>query len=177
MVSIDFFTVPTERFKVLLVLVVLVHFRRKVVHFNITEHPTAEWTAQQIVEAFPWDEAPAHLLRDRQGIYGEAFQRRVRNMGIEEVLAGARSPWENPYVERLIGCVRQECLDHVIILDERHLRQVLKAYFEYHQRWRTHLSLGMDCPETQLVQEPSMGKIIPFPEVGGLHHHYERRAA
>ncbi len=106
MVSIDFFTVPTARFKVLLFLVVLVHFRRKVVHFNVTEHPTAEWTARQIVEAFPWDEAPKFLLRDRHATYGETFRNRVRRMGIEEILSAPRSPWQNPYVERLIGCVR-----------------------------------------------------------------------
>jgi hypothetical protein len=176
-VSIDFFTVSTARFKVLFVLVVLLHFRRRVVHFNVTENPTAEWTAQQIVEAFPWEAAPKRLLRDRDRIYGEYFSRRVKNMGIREVLITAKSPWQNPYVERLIGCIRQECLDHVIILDERHLRRVLKGYFEYHQQWRTHLSLEMDCPQPRAVQEPAKGEVIEFPEVGGLHHHYERLAA
>ena len=98
-------------------------------------------------------------------------------MGIKEILITAKSPWQNPYVERLIGCIRQECLDHVIILDERHLRRVLKGYFEYHQQWRTHLSLEMDCPQPRAVQEPSKGEVVEFPEVGGLHHHYERLAA
>jgi putative transposase len=176
-VSIDFFTIPTARFKVLFVLVILLHFRRRVAHFNVTEHPTAEWTGQQIIEAFPWDEAPGCLLRDRDGIYGEQFRLRIKNIGIEEILTAPRSPWQNPFVERLIGSVRQECLDHVIVFDERHLRRVLKGYFQYHQQWRTHLSLEMDCPRRRPVQRSSAGRVVELPEVGGLHHHYERLAA
>ena len=115
-------------------LLVLVHHRRRVIHFNVTEHPTAQWTAQQIVEAFPWDTAPKYLLRDRNAIYGKVFQRRVESMGIGQVLSAPRSPWQNPYVERLIGTVRRDCLDHVIVLNERHLRNLLTCYLTCHDR-------------------------------------------
>ena len=175
--SIDFFVVPTARFKVLFVLVILAHHRRRVVHFNVTEHPTARWTGQQIIEAFPWDTAPKYLLRDRDAIYGSQFQRRVKSMGIEEVLTAPRSPWQNAFVERLIGSIRRDCLDHVIVLNEWHLKRILIGYFEYYHRWRTHLSLEMDSPESRSVQPPAFGKVVQFPEVGGLHHHYERLAA
>ena len=121
LVSIDFLVVPTVRFKVLFVFVVLAHHRRRVVHFNVTEHPTAQWTGQQIIEAFPWDTAPKYLLRDRDAIYGSQFQRRVKSMGIEEVLTAPRSPWQNAFVERVIGSIRRDCLDHAIVLNERHL--------------------------------------------------------
>ena len=117
-----------------------------------------------------------YLLRDRDTSYGSAFRDRVKAMGIEEVLTAPRSPWQNPFVERLIGSIRRECLDHIII-NERHLRHVLSCYFQYHQRARTHLSLDKDCPQPRPIQSPSAGKIIAFPEVGGLHHRYERRAA
>ena len=177
LVSIDFFVVPTVRFKVLFVLVILAHHRRRIVHFNVTEHPTAQWTAQQIIEAFPWDTAPKYLLRDRDAIYGSQFRRRVRSMGIKEVLIAPRSPWQNPFVERLIGSIRRDCLDHVIVLHDRHLKRILKSYFDYYHRWRTHLSLEMDSPESRPVQPPALGGVIDFPEVGGLHHHYERLAA
>ena len=177
LVAIDFFVVPTVRFKILFVLVVLVHHRRKVVHFNVTEHPTAQWTAQQIIEAFPWDSAPQYLLRDRDGIYGTQFQRRVKSMGIEEVLTAPRSPWQNAFVKRVIGSIRRECLDHVIVLKERHLKRVLASYFHYYHGWRTHLSLAMDSPESRPEQLPAHGNVVEFPEVGGLHHHYERLAA
>jgi transposase InsO family protein len=132
MVSIDFFVVPTVRFHILYVFLVLAHERRRVLHFNVTVNPSAEWTAQQIVEAFPWDEVPRYLLRDRDGIYGAHFRRRVKNMGIEEVMIAPRSPWQNPYVERLIGSVRRECLDHVVVLNERHLKRILRGYFRYY---------------------------------------------
>jgi putative transposase len=129
-------------------------------------------------EAFPWDTAPRYLLRDRDKSYGPAFRHRVRAMGITEVITAPRSPWQNPYVERLIGSIRRECLDHVIILSERHLRRVLSSYFRYHHEARTHLSLNKDCPWPRPVQLPSAGhNIIALPEVGGLHHRYERRAA
>ena len=177
LVSIDFFVVPTVRFKVLFVLVVLAHHRRRVVHFNVTEHPTAQWTGQQIIEAFPWDTAPKYLLRDRDSIYGSEFQRRVKSMGIEEVLTAPRSPWQNAFVERVIGSIRRDCLDHVIVLNDRHLKGILTRYFGYYHRWRTHLSLGMDSPESRSVQPPALGTVVQFPEVGGLHHHYERLAA
>jgi transposase InsO family protein len=122
LVSVDFFTLPTATFRVLFVFIVLRHDRRRIVHFNVTDHPSAEWTAQQIVDAFPWDTAPRYMLRDRDGIYGRYFNRRVAGLGVEQVLTAPRSPWQSPYVERVIGSIRRECLDHVIVLDERHLR-------------------------------------------------------
>jgi transposase InsO family protein len=176
-VACDFFTVPTVTFRVLFVLVILAHDRRRIVHFNVTAHPTAQWTAQQVVEAFPWKEAPRYLLRDRDHIYGMAFRQRVKHMGVEEAVIAPRSPWQNPYVERLIGSIRRECLDHVIVLNERHLRRLLTGYFEYYHRFRTHRALDMDAPATRPVQPPSLGPVQEVPEVGGLHHHYERRAA
>jgi putative transposase len=177
LVALDFFTIPTVTFRVLFVRVILVHERRRVIHFNITEHPSAAWTAQQVIEAFPWDEAPRYLLRDRDRIYGADFQRRVRNMGIKEVLIAPRSPWQNPYVERLIGSIRRELLDHVIVLNERHLRRLLQSYFDYYHAYRTHKALEMDCPLPRPVQPPELGTVWEVPEVGGLHHRYERRAA
>ena len=177
LVLIDFFVVPTVRFKVLFVLVVLAHHRRRVVHFNVTEHPTAQWTGQQIIEAFPWDTAPEYLLRDRDAVYGSQFQRHVKSLGIEEVLTAPRSPWQNAFVERVIGSIRRDCLDHVIVLNERHLKRILTSYFKYYHRWRTHLSLEMDSPQSRSVQPPALGKVVQLPEVGGLHHHYERLAA
>jgi len=177
LVALDFFAVPTVTYKVLFVLLIVAHHRRRVVHVAITEHPTAEWTAQQVVDAFPWDEASRYLLRDRDRIYSASFQQRVRNMGIKEVVIAPRSPWQNPYVERLIGSIRRECLDHVIVLHERHLRRLLTEYFQYYHHWRTHRALDMDCPVPRPVQRPEVGSIREVPDVGGLHHHYERRAA
>ena len=176
LVSIDFFTVPTVTFRVLYVLVVLKHERRQLVHFNVTEHPTAQWTAQQMVEAFPFDTAPRYLLRDRDAVYGERFRRRVTSLGIEEVLTAPRSPWQNPYAERLIGSIRRECLDHVIVINERHLKRLLSSYFTYYHRARTHLSLDKQSPDPRPVQPPDHGKVIAFPQVGGLHHEYRRAA-
>jgi putative transposase len=176
-VSIDFLTVPSAAFRVLFVLVVLAHHRRRVVHFNVTEHPTAVWTAQQMIEAFPEETAPRYLLRDRDQVYGEEFCRRIAGMKIEEVITAARSPWQNPFVERLIGSIRRECLDHVIVLNENHLRRILKSYFEYYHRSRTHLSLAKDAPEPRAKQPQELGVVIEIAEVGGLHHRYERRAA
>ena len=173
----DFFTVPTVTFRVLFVFIILAHERRRIVHFNVTEHPTAQWTAQQIVEAFPWDTAPRYLLRDRDAIYGAAFQQRVKNLGIEQVKIAPRSPWQNPYCERVIGSIRRDALDHVIVLHEGHLRRVLRSYMDYYHHWRTHRSLEMDAPEPRKVQPPELGPVRKLPEVGGLHHHYERRAA
>lgn len=177
LVSIDFLIVPTIRFKLLYVLIVLEHSRRRVLHFNVTAHPTALWTAQQIVEAFPWDSAPKYLLRDRDAIYGGEFRKRIHAMGIEQVLSAPRSPWQNPFVERLIGTLRRDCLDHVIALNECHLRRVIGRYLNYYHDWRTHLSLSMDAPNPRVVHRPDQGRVVAFPEVGGLHHHYERPAA
>ena len=175
--AIDFFTVPTAGFRVLYVFIVLSHNRRQVVHFNVTEHPTAQWTAQQLVEAFPFDSAPRYLLRDRDAIYGEAVRRRIKSLGIEEVVTASRSPWQNPYCERVIGSIRRDCLDHVIVLNERHLRRILREYFSYYHTCRTHLSLNKDPPETRTVEPPAMGNVVAFPHVGGLHHRYGRIAA
>ncbi len=176
-VSIDFIVAPTVRFTMLYVLVILSIDRRRVIHFNVTAHPTADWTAQQVIEAFPWDTAPKYLLRDRDAIYGDWFRRRVKNMGIEEVLTAYRCPWQNPYSERLNGSIRRECLDRVIIFSEAHLRRILKEYFEYYNHYRVHQSLEMDAPEGREVQSPERGNVIAIPHVGGLHHTYERRAA
>jgi len=175
LVSIDFFTVSTVQLRVLFVFVVLAHERRRLVHFNVTEHPTAEWTAQQILEAFPEDAAPRYLIRDRDGVYGHHFRNRVEGMGIQEVLTAAQSPWQNPFVERLIGSIRRECLDHIIVLGERHLRWTLRRYVRYYLTSRSHLSLEKDSPNSRPVQ--SDGEIVAIPQVGGLHHRYERRAA
>ena len=174
--ALDFFTVPTATFRVLYCLVVLRHARRRVMHFNVTEHPTAAWTAQQVVEAFPFDEAPRFLLRDNDQIYGEVFQKRVENLGIDEVKTAKGSPWQNPYVERLIGSLRRECLDHVIVLGERHLKGILGDYFEYYHQARTHLSLDRNAPAPRDVEPPSRGRILCVSQVGGLHHWYRRVA-
>ena len=177
MAGIDFFTVPTATFRILYVFIVLSHDRRQVVHFNVTEHPTGQWTAQQLVEAFPFDFAPRYLLGDRDAIYGEAVRRRIKSLSIEEVVSAPRSPWQNPFVERIIGSIRRDCLDHVIVLNERHLRKTLREYFSYYHTCRTHLSLNKDPPETRPVEPSEMGNIVAFPHVGGLHHRYGRIAA
>ncbi len=177
MVAIDFFTVPTVTFRVLFVFLVLAHDRRRIVHFNVTEHPSAEWTGRQLIEAFPWDTAPRYLIRDRDGIYGRDFGRRVKTLGIKQVLSAPRSPWQNPYVERVIGSIRRECLDHVVVFNEIHLRRILRGYVCYYHASRTHLALGKDAPDLREVQPPELGRIVEFPEVGGLHHRYSRRAA
>lgn len=175
-VSIDFLVVPTVRFRVLYVLLFLSIERRHIVHFAVTEHATAVWAAQQVVEAFPWDTAPKYLLRGRDGVYGDWFRRRVKNMGIEEVLTAPHSPWQNPYSERLNGSIRRECLDHVIVFNENHLRRVLAGYIEYYNGSRTHLSLDMDSPNSRPAQTPEQGHVIAVPQIGGLHHRYERQA-
>jgi putative transposase len=177
LVSIDFFTVPTIRFQILYVFLVLAHDRRRMVHFGVTAHPTAEWTAHQLREAFPWDSAPRYLLRDRDRIFGQEFVEQVKSMGIKQVLSAPRSPWQRAYVERVIGSIRRECLDHVLVFSEGSLRRTLTAYFTYYHHWRTHLSLGKDAPEPRRTQLPREGPVREVREVGGLHHHYERRAA
>ena len=177
MVSADFFVVPTITFRLLFVFVILSHDRRRPVHFALTTNPTAECAAHQLVEAFPWDSAPRYLLRDRDGIYGTVFGDAARSLDIREILTAAQSPWQNPYVERLIGSIRRECLDHVIVFNETGLRRVLKEYFDYYERSRTHLSLDKDAPIPRSVQSPDMDAVVELPQVGGLHHRYERRAA
>jgi putative transposase len=176
-ISVDFFTVPTATFRVLYVFIILSNARRRIVHFNVTDSPSAVWTGQQIVEAFPWDTAPKYLLRDRDGKFGEEFVQRVESMDLKQVLIAARSPWQNPYVERVIGSIRRECLDHVIIFNERHLRRVLKEYIRYYNEHRTHLGLEKDCPEPRSIEYPDLGPIHSEPMVGGLHHRYYRQAA
>ena len=172
------FVVATATFRLLYTLIVLSHERRSVIHFDVTQYPTQDRLARQMTEAFPWDTAPGYLLlRDRDVSYGAGFCDRVRVMGIKEVVTAPRSPWQNPYVERLIGSIRRECLDHIIIFNEHHLRGVLSLYFQYYHKSRTHLSLDKDCPQTRPIHLPTAGKIIAFPEVGGLHHRYGRRAA
>jgi putative transposase len=177
MVSVDFFVVPTIRFQILYVFLVLAHDRRRILHFAVTAHPTAEWTAQQLREAFPWDSAPRYLLRDRDRIFGKAFVDQVRAMGIKQVLSAPRSPWQRAYVERLIGTVRRECLDHLIVFNERSLHRHLQSFIAYYHGTRTHLGLQKDSPEPRPIQPPEVGPIIAIPVLGGLHHRYERRAA
>jgi transposase InsO family protein len=177
LVSSDFFVVPTVLFRVLFVFVILSHDRRRPVHVAVTEYPTAEWVARQRLEAFPWDSAPRYLLRDRDGSYGEKFREAASWLGIREVLAAPQSPWQNAYIERLIGSIRRECLDHVIVLNETGLRRILRSYFEYYERTRTHLSLGKDSPIGRPIQPVAVGPVVAIPQVGGLHHRYERVAA
>ena len=177
LISVDFFVVPTATFRVLYVFVVLLHHRRKVVHFNVTDSPTADWTEQQIVEAFPEDSARRYLLRDRDNIYGCEFRRRVKSMGIAEVLTAPRSPWQNPFAERVIGTFRRELFDHVIVMNEAHLRRRLRSYLLYYHGSRTHLALEKDAPEQRAVELPVHGRIVALPLVFGLHHRYFRSAA
>jgi putative transposase len=177
MASLDFFVVPTATFRVLFVFVVLSHERRRVLHFQVTEHPSQEWTMQQLREAFPWEHGCRYLLRDRDAIYGDDLVAMTKGLGMEEVITAPRSPWQNPYVERLIGSIRRECLDHVIVWNERSLRQTLGSYFAYYQRSRTHLALAKDAPESRVVEKPERGRIVAAPQVGGLHHRYQRHAA
>ena len=175
--SMDFFTVPTATFRILFVLVILSHNRRRIVHVNVTDHPTAAWTRQQIREAFPDHTAPTYLLRDRDSIYGPDFGRLLERCGTEELVIAPRAPWQNPYVERLIGTLRRECLDHVIIWNERSLRRTLRLFLAYYHEWRTHLALDKDAPIPRAAQPPACGTVIQVPHVGGLQHHYERSAA
>jgi putative transposase len=149
LVSIDFFVVPTATFRVPYVFLVLERERRRIVHFNVTNGPSAQWTGQQLVNAFPDDSAPKYVVRDRDKICGANFVRRVRATGIEQVVTAPRSPWQNPYCERVIGTLRRDCLDHVIVLTEQHLRRILRQYLEYYHRSRTHLAFGKDVVPAQ----------------------------
>ena len=170
--SIDLFVVPTVFFKLLYGLVILGHERRRLIGFGVTAHPSAEWIARQVTEFFPWDEAPRYLIRDRDGAFGPAYKCRLRAMGIRDRPTAARSPWQNGHTERLIGSIRRECLDHVIVFGEAHLRHVLKAYASYYNQVRTHLSLNKDAPDFR--QAETAGHILGLPLLGGLHHHYLR---
>jgi len=175
-VSADFFVVPTVDFQLLFVFVILDHNRTRSIHFAVTSNPTAEWTSRQRLEAFPWDNAPWYLLRDRDGIYGQQFCDLAKGMGIHEVLTAPQSPWQNAYAERLIGSIRRECLDHVIVFHSAGLRRILNGYFDYYERCRTHLSLEKDAPVSRPAEPPSLGPVIEIPKVGGLHHLYTRKA-
>ena len=176
-VAIDFFVVPTATFRVLYVFLVMSHNRRRILHFNVTTSPSARWTTQQVREAFPFDTTPRYLLRDRDRIFGTDFVQRVESMGIKEVITAPGSPWQNPYCERLIGSIRRECLDHVIVLNERHLLRVLRSYASYYHASRTHRSLDEDCPDPRPVEPPEMGDVVALAQVGGLHHRYTRQVA
>jgi len=169
--------VSTVTFRVLYVFVALSLERRKLLHLGAAAHPTAPWAAQQMVEAFPWDTAARYLIRDRHQVYGEDFRRRVAGLGLSEAITAPRSPWENAYAERFIGSLRRECLDRVIVLNERHLHRILVSYSRYYNRSRTHLALAKDAPEPRRVHEPGLGEVLALPEVGGLHHRYVRLAA
>lgn len=170
--AIDLLTVHTLTLNRLYAFVVLGHARRRILHVEVTDHPTAQWLAGQITEAFPWETAPRYLVRDNDGAYGARFRRRVRAMGIRDRPTLPHSPWMNGHVERLIGSIRRECLDHVIILDADHLRRVLRAYAEYYNESRTHLSLAKDSPDGRPVE--ARGRVVSSPVLGGLHHRYGR---
>jgi transposase InsO family protein len=175
--AIDLFVVASASFRLLYVMIILAHDRRKIVRFDVTRHPTAGWLARQVTEAFPWDTAPRYLLRDRDASYGAELRRQVDAMGITEVVTASRSPWQNAFVERMIGSLRRECLDHIVICNERHLRRVLSTYIDYYHQTRTRLSLGKDCPDPRPVMPPRIGRVVAIPQVNGLHHRYERLAA
>jgi transposase InsO family protein len=170
--AMDLLIVPTIGFRLLYAFVILHHHRRRILTVAVTSHPTAEWIARQIAEAFPWQETPQYLLRDRDGVYGHVVRQRLAAMGIRDRPIAARSPWQNGHVERLIGSIRRECLDHVIVFGEAHLRTIVKSYADYHNRVRTHLSLDKDAP----IPRPAnrTGRIVAIPMLGGLHHRYVR---
>jgi len=170
--AIDLCVVPTLTFECLFAFLVVGHGARHLLWFAVTRHPTAEWLAQQIVEAFPWGTAPRYLVRDNDGAHGPVFTRRVRAMGIRDRSIAPRSPWQNPYVERLIGTLRHECLDHVLILGEGQLRRAPTAYSTYYNGTRTHLGLGKDAPLRRAIERS--GTIVATPILGGLHHRYAR---
>jgi putative transposase len=174
MAAVGFFTVTTATFSILYVFVVFSHDRRRVQHFNVTAHPSAEWTARQIVWACPWDTAPPYLLRDRDSIYGDVFRQSVQGMGVREVLISRRSPWQNPFVERLVGSLRRECLDHAIVLSEDPLRRILREYVNYYHQDRMHYSLDKDTPFYRPVEpKPSVtARLVALPRLGGLHQRY-----
>jgi transposase InsO family protein len=170
--SIDLFVVPTVSFQLLYGLLILKHGRREIMQLSATAHPSAEWISRQLTEAFGWEEGPCYLVRDRDGVYGEVFTRRVRAMGIRDRPTAPRSPWQNGHCERLIGSIRRKCLDHMVVFGERHLCRLLRTYADYYNRTRTHLSLDKDAPATRAI-EP-FGRICPVPILSGLHHRYVR---
>ena len=167
---------PTATCRLLFVLVILAHERRRVVHMAVTAHPTAAWTAQQLREAFPGDEVPRYLIRDRDAAFA-GIGPTATGMGIHEVLTAPRSPWQNAYAERVIGSIRRECLDHVIVVNEIGLSRILTQYLAYYHHSRTHLSLAKDSPQPRPTARPAIGPVVAIPQVGGLHHRYDRQAA
>jgi transposase InsO family protein len=171
-VAMDLFVVPTISFRLLYGLLIMGHDRRQILWFGVTAHPTAEWLANQLTEACGWEQIPRYLIRDRDRAYGEIFVRRVRSIGIRDRPTSFRSPWQNAYAERLIGSIRRECIDHVVVFGERHLRHVLLSYINYYNGTRTHLSLNKDAPISRAAE--NAGRIICRPILGGLHHHYGR---
>jgi putative transposase len=174
-VSVDFLVVPTITFRLLYVLVFLSHGRRRIMHFNVTPHPNSEWCAQQLRNVFIDHETPRFLLRDRDKKFGEEFTATVTALGMDPLLTAYKSPWQNGYAERLMGSISRECVDHVIVFNESHLRGILQEYVRYYNTQRTHLGIGKDSPVPREVQ--AEGEIRKTPVVGGLHHHYFRRAA
>jgi transposase InsO family protein len=170
--SMDIFVVPTISFRLLYGLLIVRHYRRELVWLGVTTHPNAEWIARQLTEAFGWEKAPAYIIRDRDRAYGEAFIQRIRAMGIRDRPTSPHSPWQNGYAERLIGSIRRDCLDHVVIFGERHLRHLLRSYQKYYNEARTHLSLCKDAPVSREVR--AVGPVISVPMLGGLHHQYVR---
>ena len=170
--AMDLFVVPTVSFRLLYGLLIMAHGRRQILWFGVTAHPTAEWIANQVTEAFGWEQAPCYLIRDRDRAYGATFVRRLRSMGIRDRPTSPRSPWQNGYAERLIGSIRRECVDHIVILSERHLRHVLLSYMNYYNEMRTHLSLSKDAPVPRAIG--TVGHILRRPILGGLHHQYVR---
>lgn len=175
-VAADFFVAPTATGRLLFVLVMLAHERRRIVRLGVTDHPTAAWTRQQLREAFPWDRAPRYVMRDRDHAFA-GWADSARAIGIEEILTAPRSPWQNAYIERFIGSVRRECLDHVIVMTATGLQRLMRAYCAYSEESRTHLALNKDAPVARRVAVPSEGRVVSIPLVGGLHHRYERQAA
>jgi transposase InsO family protein len=170
--ALDLFVVPTLSFRLLFGLLILRHDRREILWLGVTAHPTTEWIAQQVTEAIGWEKPPTYMLRDRDRVYGQAFMRRIRAMGIRDRPTAARSPWQNGYCERAIASIRRDCLDHVIVLGEHHLLHLLRCYASYYNRSRTHLSLSKDAPMGRPVH--ALGSIEAIPVLGGLHHHYVR---
>ncbi len=168
----DLFVVPTIGFNLLYAFVIVRLDRRDLVWINVTANPTAEWIARQIIETFPWNEAPRYLIRDRDRVYGTVVRRRLRAMGIRDKPIAPSSPWQNGFAERLIGAIRRECVDHMIVLGEAHLRRILSRYAAYYNEWRTHRSLNKDAPMHRAIQHT--GSIISTPVLGGLHHQYVR---
>jgi len=159
-------------FRLLYGLLILRHGRRRILWLGVTAHPTAEWIARQVVEVCGWAPVPRYILRDRDRAYGEVFTRRVRTMGIRDRPIAPRAPWQNAYAERLIGSIQRECIDHLVVLGERHLPHILLSYLNYYNAVRTHLSSGKDAPVPRAVQ--AVGRIVPRPILGGLHHQYVR---